>query len=199
MTLAYPSLGKIRYCVACGYGGAGELEAFHQVVPLRHSLLPMIDGQTERTIQTLEDMLRASVLDFKGSWEDHLPLIEFAYNNNYHSSIQMAPYEALYGRKCRSPVGWFKVGETKLLGPNLVQQAVEKVKMIQSRLFVAQSRQKSYSNNQCRDLEFSIEDWILLKVSPMENMTRFGKKGKLSPHIRLFRESAEWLISLSFS
>ncbi|CAN4115826.1 unnamed protein product [Withania somnifera] len=65
-------------------------------------------------------MLRACVLDFKGSWDDHLPLIEFAYNNSYHSSIKMAPYEALYGRKCRSPIGWFEVGETVLLGPHLL-------------------------------------------------------------------------------
>ncbi|CAN4123662.1 unnamed protein product [Withania somnifera] len=72
-------------------------------------------------------MLRACVLDFKGSWEDHLPLIEFAYNNSYHSSIRMASYEALYGRKCMSPIGWFEVGETALLGLDLVQQAMEKV------------------------------------------------------------------------
>ncbi|XP_070050506.1 uncharacterized protein [Nicotiana tomentosiformis] len=78
------------------------------------------DTQAERTIQTLEDMLRACVIDFKGSWDDHLPLIEFTYNNRYHSSIQMAPYEALYGRKGRSPIGWFNVGETKLVGPELV-------------------------------------------------------------------------------
>ncbi|WMV42652.1 hypothetical protein MTR67_036037 [Solanum verrucosum] len=72
-------------------------------------------------------MLRACVIDFKGSWDDHLPLIEFAYNNSYHSSIQMAPYEALYGRRCRSPIGWFEVGEARLIGPDLVHQAMEKV------------------------------------------------------------------------
>ena len=90
-----------------------------------------MDGQAERTIQTLEDMLRACKLDFKGSWDNHLSLIEFAYNNSYHSNIKMAPYEALYGRKCRSPIGWFEVGETALLGPDLVHQAMEKVKVIQ--------------------------------------------------------------------
>ena len=78
-----------------------------------------MDGQAERTIQTEEDMLRYCVIDFKGSWDDHLRLIEFAYNNSYHSSIQIAPYEALYGRRCRSPVGWFEVGETTLIGPNI--------------------------------------------------------------------------------
>ena len=75
-------------------------------------------------------MLRACVIDFRGSWEDHLPLIEFSYNNSYHSSIQMAPYEALYGRKCRSPIGWFDIGETELIGPDMIQQAVDKVKLI---------------------------------------------------------------------
>ncbi|CAN4099443.1 unnamed protein product [Withania somnifera] len=114
-------------------------------VNLSTAFHPQTDGQAERTIQTLEDILRACVLDFKGSWHDHLPLIEFAYNNSYHSSIKMAPYEALYGRKCRSPIGWFEVGETVLLGPDLVQQAMEKVKVIQQRLKTAQSRHKSYA------------------------------------------------------
>ncbi|WMV54147.1 hypothetical protein MTR67_047532 [Solanum verrucosum] len=72
-------------------------------------------------------MLRACVIDFKGNWDDHLHLIEFSYNNSYHSSIQMAPYEALYGRRCRSPIGWFEVGEAGLIGPDLVHQALEKV------------------------------------------------------------------------
>ncbi|XP_070036932.1 uncharacterized protein, partial [Nicotiana tomentosiformis] len=140
-----------------------------------------IDGQAERTIQTLEDMLRACVLDFKGNWDDHLALIEFAYNNSYHSSIKMAPYEALYGRRCRSPVGWFEVGETELYGPDLIHQAIEKVKVIQERLRTAQSRQKSYSDVRRRDLEFEVGDWVFLKISPMKGVMSFGKKGKLSP------------------
>ncbi|XP_070031682.1 uncharacterized protein, partial [Nicotiana tomentosiformis] len=140
-----------------------------------------IDGQAERTIQMLEDMLRACVLDFKGNWDDHLALIEFAYNNSYHSSIKMAPYEALYGRRCRSPVGWFEVGETELYGPDLIHQAIEKVKVIQERLRTAQSRQKSYSDVRRRDLEFKVGDWVFLKISPMKGVMRFGKKGKLSP------------------
>ena len=150
-------------------------------VNLSTAFHPQTDGQAERTIQTLEDMLRACIIDFKGSWDDHLPLIEFAYNNSYHSSIQMAPYEALYGRKCRSPIGWFDVGETKLIGPDVIQQAVDKVKLIQERLLAAQSRQKSYADNQRRDLEFQIGDWVFLKVSPMRGVMRFGRKGKLSP------------------
>ncbi|XP_060170518.1 uncharacterized protein LOC132601455 [Lycium barbarum] len=139
------------------------------------------DGQAERTIQTLEDMLRACVLDFKGNWDDHLPLFEFSYNNSYHSSIHMAPFEALYGRRCRSPIRWFEVGEAELLGPDLVYQAMEKVKLIQEHLKTAQSRQKSYSGMRRRDLEFQVDDWVFLKVSPMKGIMRFGKKRKLSP------------------
>ncbi|WMV33559.1 hypothetical protein MTR67_026944 [Solanum verrucosum] len=101
---------------------------------------PQTDGQEEHTIQTLEDKLRACVIDFKCNWDDHLPLIEFSYNNSYHSNIQMATYEALYGRRCRSPIGWFEVGEAGLIGQDLVHQAMEKVKVIQERLKIAQSR-----------------------------------------------------------
>ena len=81
---------------------------------------PQTDDQFERTIQTLEDMLRACVMEFRGSWDNHLPLMEFAYNNSYQASIGMAPYEALYGRKCRTPVCWDEVGERKLVGPEMV-------------------------------------------------------------------------------
>ncbi|KAH0776452.1 hypothetical protein KY290_007863 [Solanum tuberosum] len=150
-------------------------------VNLSTAFHPQTDGQVERTIQTLEDMLRACVIDFKGNWDDHLPLTEFAYNNNYHSSIQMAPYEALYGRRCRSPIGWFEVGEAGLIGPDLVHQAMEKVKVIQERLETAQSRQKSDTDVRRRALEFEVDDWVYLKVSSMKGVMRFGKKGKLSP------------------
>ncbi|KAH0646610.1 hypothetical protein KY284_034494 [Solanum tuberosum] len=115
-------------------------------------LIPVkMDGKAERTIQTLNDMLMACVIDFKGNWNDHLPLIEFAYNNNYHSSIQMTPYEALYGRSCRSSIGWFEVGEAELIGPDLVHQAMEKVKTLKERLKTMQSRQKSYMDVRRRD------------------------------------------------
>lgn len=86
--------------------------------------------QAERTIQMLEDMLHAYVLDFGRSWDDYVPLIEFDHNNNYQASIQMAPYEALYERKCRLRVSWFEISETELLGPDLVQQTIDKVKLI---------------------------------------------------------------------
>ncbi|CAJ2662227.1 unnamed protein product [Trifolium pratense] len=142
---------------------------------------PQTDGQSERTIQILEDMLRACVLDFGGSWDRYLSMMEFAYNNSYQSSIQMAPFEALYGRRCRSPIGWFEVGEAKLVGPELIQDAIEKVKLIRDRLVTAQSRQKSYSDKRRRPLEFTVGDHVFLRVSPMKGVLRFGKKGKLSP------------------
>ncbi|XP_055830815.1 uncharacterized protein LOC129899829 [Solanum dulcamara] len=103
------------------------------------------------------------------------------FTANFWRSFQMAPYEALYERKCRSPIGWFDVGETKLIGPDLIQQAVEKVKLIQERLLAAQSRQKAYADNRRRPLEFQVDDWVFLKVSPMKDVIRFGRKGKLSP------------------
>ena len=88
---------------------------------------PQTDGQSERVIQILEDMLRACVLDFGGNWADYLPLAEFAYNNSYQSSIGMAPYEALYGRPCKSPLCWIEMGESHLLGPEIVQETTEKI------------------------------------------------------------------------
>ena len=136
---------------------------------------PQTDGQSERTIQTLEDMLRACVLDFKGSWNDYLTLVEFAYNNSYHSSIKMAPYEALYGRKCRSPVCWDEVGERRILGPEIVQRTSEKIDVIRERLRVAQSRQKSYADPRRREVEFETGDMVFIRVAPMKGVMRFGK------------------------
>ncbi|GJX53424.1 putative reverse transcriptase domain-containing protein [Tanacetum coccineum] len=95
---------------------------------------PQMDGQSERTIQTLEDMLRACVIDFGGSWDVYLPLAEFSYNNSYHSSIRCAPFEALYGRKCRSPILWAEIGESSLIGPELVQETTNKVMLIKEKL-----------------------------------------------------------------
>ena len=91
---------------------------------------PQTDGQTERTIQILEDMLRACVMDFGGFWSKYLPLIEFSYNNSYQSTIGVAPYEMLYGRKCRSPIHWDEMGERKYLGPESVQEAAEDIEKI---------------------------------------------------------------------
>ena len=115
---------------------------------------PQTDGQSERTIQMLEDMLRACVMEFKGSWDTHLALMEFAYNNSYQASIEMAPFEALYGRKCRTPVCWGEVGERRLVGPELVQITLGKVKVVRDYLKITRDRQKSYVDNRRRDLQF---------------------------------------------
>ena len=99
---------------------------------------PQTDGQLERTIQTLEEMLRACVIEFQDTWDKYIPLMEFAYNNHYHSSIGMAPYEALYGRKCRSPLYWDREGTELLEGPDIVQLTVDKIDVIKSKLKAVQ-------------------------------------------------------------
>ncbi|GJV59771.1 putative reverse transcriptase domain-containing protein [Tanacetum coccineum] len=104
---------------------------------------PQTDRQSEHTIQTLEDMLRVYVIDFGGSWDVHLPLTEFSYNKNYHSSIRCAPFEALYGRKCRSPVLWAEIREGSLIGPELVLETTDKVVLIKEKLKAARDRQTS--------------------------------------------------------
>ncbi|GKD24386.1 putative reverse transcriptase domain-containing protein [Tanacetum coccineum] len=125
---------------------------------------PQTDGQSERIIQTLEDMLRACVIDFGSSWDRHLPLVEFSYNNSYHASIKDAPYEALYGRKCRSPVCWSEVGDSELTGPELIRDMTEKIVQIKNRLLTARSRQKSYADRRTKPLEFEVGDMVLLKI-----------------------------------
>ncbi|GJZ31570.1 putative reverse transcriptase domain-containing protein, partial [Tanacetum coccineum] len=116
---------------------------------------PQTDRQSERSIQTLEDMLRACAIDFGKGWVNHFPLVEFSYNNSYHASIKAAPFEALYGRKCRSP--------------------------IKQRMQAARDRQKSYANLKRKPMEFQVGDKVMLKVSPWKGVVRFGKWGKLNP------------------
>ncbi|GKE27598.1 putative reverse transcriptase domain-containing protein [Tanacetum coccineum] len=115
------------------------------------------DGQSERTIQTLEDMLRVCMLDFGKNCDRHLPLVEFSYNNSYHTSIKAAPFEALYGLKCRSPVCWAEVGDAQLTGPI------------------------SYANIRRNTMVFQVGDRVMLKVLPWKGVVRFGKWGKLNP------------------
>ncbi|KAD3642082.1 hypothetical protein E3N88_31306 [Mikania micrantha] len=129
----------------------------------------------------LDVTLRAYVIDFGGNWDSYLQLIEFSYNNSYHTSINMAPFEALYGRKCRSPICWSEIGEAQITGPELIQETSDKIIQIRDNLRVARSRQKSYADNRRKPLEFQIDDRVLLKVSPWKGLVRFGKKGKLSP------------------
>ncbi|GJS31483.1 putative reverse transcriptase domain-containing protein [Tanacetum coccineum] len=142
---------------------------------------PQTDGQSERTIQTLKDMLRACVIDFGNGWVKHLPLVEFSYNNSYHASIKAAPFEALYGRKCRSPVCWAEVGEVQLTGPEIVQETTEKIIQVKQRMQAARDRQKSYADLKRKPMEFEVGDKVMLKVSPWKGVVRFGKRGKLNP------------------
>ncbi|GKA17778.1 putative reverse transcriptase domain-containing protein [Tanacetum coccineum] len=134
---------------------------------------PQTDRKSERTIQTLKDMLRACV--------NHLSLVEFSYNNSYHASIKAAPFEALYGRKCRSPVCWTEVGEAQILSPELIQETTEKIIQIKQRMQAARDRQKSYADLKRKPMEFQVGDKVMLKVSPWKGVVRFGKRGKLNP------------------
>nr|GFB99131.1 putative reverse transcriptase domain-containing protein [Tanacetum cinerariifolium] len=107
---------------------------------------PETDGQSERTIQTLKDMLRACVIDFGKGWVNHLSLVKLSYNNSYHASIKASPFEALYGRKCRFPVCWNEVGEFHITRPEIVQETTEKIVQIKQRIQAARDRQKSYAD-----------------------------------------------------
>jgi hypothetical protein len=140
---------------------------------------PQTDGQTERVNQVLEDMLRACVLTYGTDWESSLPFVEFSYNNNFKASLRMAPFEALYGRKCRTPLAWSKVGERTLFGPAIIEEAEEKVEKVRENLRIAQSRQKSYADKR-RELTFAVVDSVYLKVSPLRGTKRFLVKGKLA-------------------
>ncbi|KAG7594099.1 Zinc finger CCHC-type [Arabidopsis thaliana x Arabidopsis arenosa] len=142
---------------------------------------PQTDGQSERTIRTLEDMLRACALDWGGSWEKHLTLVEFAYNNSYQASIGMSPYEALYGRACRTPLCWTPVGERMLFGPKIVDETNEKMKFLKVKLKEAQDRQKSYVDKRRKELEFKVGDLVYLKAVTYKGDGRFSKRKKLSP------------------
>nr|GEX15889.1 putative reverse transcriptase domain-containing protein [Tanacetum cinerariifolium] len=142
---------------------------------------PETDGQSERTIQTLEDMLRACAINFGKGWVNHLPLFEFSYNNNYHTSIKAAPFEALYGRKCRSPICWTEVGDAQILGPELIQKTTEKIVQIKQRMQATRDQQKSYADLKRKPMEFQVGDKVMLKVLPWEGVVCFGKRGKLNP------------------
>nr|GFD13338.1 putative reverse transcriptase domain-containing protein [Tanacetum cinerariifolium] len=115
---------------------------------------PKTDCQSERTIQTLEAMLRAFAIDFGKSWVNHLSLVKFSYSNSYHASIKATPFEALYGRKCHSPVCWTEVEEAQILGPELIQEAIEKIVQIKQRIQAARDRQKNYADLKRKPMEF---------------------------------------------
>jgi hypothetical protein len=133
-------------------------------------------------------MLRAYALKYRKSWDKSLPYAEFSYNNSYQAIIKMAPYEALYGRQCRTPLFWSQTGESQVFRPEVLKDAEKQVQRVHESMKVAQSRQKSYADKRRRDLSFEIRDFVYLKVSPMRGTCRFRVKGKLAPrYVRPFK------------
>ncbi|GKE38913.1 putative reverse transcriptase domain-containing protein, partial [Tanacetum coccineum] len=149
---------------------------------------PQTNEQSERTIQTLEDMLHACVIDVGKGWVNLLPSVEFSYNNSYHVSIKAAPFEALYGRKCHSPMCWAEVGEVQLTDLEIVQETTDKIVQIKQRIQASCDRQKSYAYLKRNPMEFQVGDSGMLKVSPWKGVVQFGKQGKLNPrYVRPFK------------
>jgi hypothetical protein len=142
---------------------------------------PQIDGQTERTNQILEDMFRACPLQDQSGWDKRLPYAEFSYNNNYQASLKMSPFQALYGRSCRTLLQWDQPREKQVFGPDILLEAKENIKMVRENIKIVQSRQLSYVDTRRRELSFEVGDFIYLKVSPIRGVRRFGVKGKLAP------------------
>lgn len=126
-------------------------------------------------------MPRSCALDYGSSWDENLPYGEFSYNSSYQSSLMMAPFEALYGRRCMTPLLWDKVGDRQLFGPDLIKEFEQKVKLIRDRLKVAQSQQKSYADSKRKETVYEVGDRVYLRVSPLRGTKRFGVKEKLAP------------------
>jgi hypothetical protein len=145
-------------------------------------------------------MLRACAIQHGGSWDKSLPYVEFSYNNSYQASVKMSPFEAFYGRKCRTPLYWDQTRERQSFGPELIQEAEEQVRIIRENLRIAQTRQKSYADNKRRPLEFEEGNYVYLKVSPLHGMRKFKVKGKLSPRyigpFMIFRRVGEMAYQL---
>nr|GEW64254.1 putative reverse transcriptase domain-containing protein [Tanacetum cinerariifolium] len=131
---------------------------------------PHTNRQSKRTIQTLEYMLCACVIDFGNGWDKHLLLVEFSYNNSFYTNIKAAPFEALYGRKCRSPVCWSDVRDSQLTGPEIIHEITEKIIQIRSRIQIVHAHQKSYANVRRKPLEFQVGDKVMLRVSPWKRL-----------------------------
>jgi hypothetical protein len=171
---------------------------------LQHYLLPwypyhpQTDSQTERVNQIVEDMLCACVLNDGPKWDQHLPLVEFSYNNSYQGNLKMSPFEALYGRSYRTPLSWSESGERTIFGLDIVTEAEEKVKQIYPNILIVQSRQKSYTDKRRCPLEFEVSDHVYLQVSPMKVVRRFGIKGKLAPRYMVMYPILEKFGSLAY-
>ncbi|KAI3819720.1 hypothetical protein L1987_13568 [Smallanthus sonchifolius] len=147
---------------------------------------------SERLVETLEDMLRACIIDFGGSWDSHLPLAEFSYNNSHQVTIGMPPYEMLYGRRCRTPVCWGVIGQKELGSLEVVRETSERFDQIKARMKAAQDRQKSYADKRRWPIDFNVGVRVMLKVSPWKGIIRFRNRGKLSPRfVGPFRIAAQ--------
>ncbi|GKA30210.1 putative reverse transcriptase domain-containing protein, partial [Tanacetum coccineum] len=148
---------------------------------------PQTGGQSEWTISTLEDMMLACAIDLERVGLTFAISQVFILNNSHHASIKAAPFEALYGQKCRSPVCWTEVGEAQILGPELIQETTNKIIQIKQRMQAARNRQKSYADLKSKPMEFQVGDKVMLKVSPWKGVVRFGKRGKLNPRYGYIR------------
>jgi hypothetical protein len=155
-------------------------ETLNTQLQFSSSYHPQTDGQTKRVNQILEDMLRAFALQYGRSWDKSVSYAKFSYNNNYQESMKMAPFEMLYGRRCRTPLFWSEAGERKVFGHDILQEAKKQVRMVRENLRVAQSRQKSYVGHRRREFSFEVGDFVYLKVSPMSGLRRFKVWGKLT-------------------
>jgi hypothetical protein len=140
-----------------------------------------MDGQTERMNHILEDMLRACVMEHQSSWDKNQLWVEFSYNNSYQESLKMAPFKALYGHRCLTPLNWTEPAEKAIFGPDLINEAKAMVRRIQDNLKAAKSHQESYVNKRHCPLEFEVGDHVYLQVPPMKGMKRFGMKEMLAP------------------
>jgi hypothetical protein len=153
---------------------------------------PQIDGQTESVNQILEDMLRSCALQYGRSWDNNLSYAEFSYNNSYQESLKMAPFDMLYGRRCQTLLFWSEIGEQKVFGPNILQEAEKQIRMVRKNLRIAQSRQKSYADHRRRELSFEVGYFGYLKVSPMRDLCHFKVRDKLalrfSGPFKIYRE-----------
>jgi hypothetical protein len=123
----------------------------------------------------------AASLQDQSGWDKRLPYAEFSYNNSYQASLKMSPFQAFYGRSCRTPLQWDRPREKHVFGPDILLEAEENIKMVRENLKIAQSRQRSYADTWRRELSFEVRDFVYLKVSPIRGVRRFGVKGKLAP------------------
>ena len=156
-------------------------EAFKTQLNFSIAYHPETDKQTERMNQTLEDMFHMYVMDQQKRWEEFLPLVEFAYNNSYQSTIKMAPFEFLYGRPCQTPLSWDRLEDWVLVGPEAIQEMEEQMKTIRQRIKEAQDRQKSYADTHRVNRSYEIGDRVFLRVKLHKISIKFGNGAKISP------------------